>query len=197
MSRRKTLAALVLLAALATCSVACAVNPAITSQVNAPNYLRARELNEAGVDAYATGHPRDALGYFRESRRLWGEPSVLWNEARCFEQIDDVDQAERSIVDYLKQSGLKPEDRAQGERELASLKARPSRVTVVTSPPGATITIDGQPQWGIVTPVSLGVGSGNHAIAVKRDGYQPVSRPVQLALGHALLLEIDLVKATR
>jgi hypothetical protein len=190
------------LAALLLCAPACTPTQAaptatVAQSSSSPNMDRARELNEAGVAAFRANHFRDAIQYFRESRRLGGDPLVLWNEARCHELLDEAEIAAQSIEEYLKQPGLGPEDRAEAQRKLTELRNRPSRVTVVTTPPGAAVTIDNQLEVASLTPVSTVVTSGAHTIVVKKNGYSPAKQEIEGKLGRAIIVEIDLTKASR
>ena len=185
--------------ALAGGSVACVKNDGATSatvaaRASTPNVDRARELNEAGVTAYAANHIRDAIQYFRESWRLGGDSLVLWNEARCHELLDEAELAADAVEVYMKQPGIKPEERAEAQRKLAALKGRPSRLTIVTSPAGATFTIDGHPAAGLATPVSTAIPAGTHTIVVGSKGYDSESRDVDARFGRAVILELELVK---
>jgi hypothetical protein len=169
--------------------------PVVALRSAAPNYDRARELNEAGVDAYRAQHLRDAIEYFHESWRLRGEALVLLNEALCHEQLGEPEIEASLIEEYLKQPGLRPEDRTEPQRTLATLKSRPSRLTIVTTPAGALLSIDGHAQPGIATPLTTTIVAGMHTVVVKKDGFQPESHAIEASFGRAVILELDLVKA--
>ena len=56
-------------------------------------------------------------------------------------------------------------------------------VTVVSSPGGATVTLDGKPQTACTAPCSVDAAPGRHAIAVTLPGYQVEHRDIELGNG--------------
>jgi tetratricopeptide (TPR) repeat protein len=50
---------------------------------------RAAELNERGLERYATGDYRHALENFIEANALAGDPNALFNIARCYEKLGE------------------------------------------------------------------------------------------------------------
>jgi hypothetical protein len=159
-----------------------------------PDLEAARELDQQGVRAFREGRFSDAVHYFRSAFHLGGPSSELWNVARSRERMDDVETAAGVIEQYLARRDLSVEDRAEADRELQALRWRPSVLTVVTAPPGATVTVDGKQTAG-PTPVSLDVRSGPHTLVVRRDGYTAESRSAESRFGRAILLWIDLARA--
>src|SRR5450432_1207638 len=110
-----------------------------------PSVDAARELDQQGVRAYRAGRYTDAIGYFRAAHQLGGPSSELWNIVRCREGMDDAEGAAAAIDDYLTLPDVAPQDRTDAGREAQALRARPSTLTVTTTPPGASVSIDGKP----------------------------------------------------
>jgi hypothetical protein len=159
-----------------------------------PDLEAARELDQQGVRAFREGRFADAIRYFRSAYHLGGPSSELWNVARSRERMDDAETAEGVIEQYLARRDLSAEDRAEADRELQALRWRSSVLTVITAPPGATVTVDGRQTAG-PTPVSLDVRTGQHTLVVHRDGYVAESRPVESRFGRAIILWLDLARA--
>jgi PEGA domain len=159
-----------------------------------PNLEAARAFDQSGVASFRDGHYADAIRYFRASYRMGGPSSELWNLARCRERLDDAEGAARAIDEYLAQRDLAPADRAEAERELRSLRARPSLLTVATSPAGAVATLDSRQVLG-TTPVSAEVPPGSHTLSIRRDGYAAVTHPFEARYGHAVIVSLDLAQA--
>ncbi|OGE37865.1 hypothetical protein A3B42_00280 [Candidatus Daviesbacteria bacterium RIFCSPLOWO2_01_FULL_38_10] len=65
-----------------------------------------------------------------------------------------------------------------------------SGVTVISSPDGAQVEVDGKP-YG-VTPVSLKLGSGDYMVALSRPGYLKRSIRINLSEGYKLIVSADL-----
>jgi hypothetical protein len=156
-----------------------------------PDLEAARELDQEGVRAFRDGRFSDAIRFFLSAYRLGGPSSELWNVARSRERMDDLETAAAAIEQYLAQGDLSSQDRAEAERELESLRARPSILTVITVPAGAVVTIDGKQTAG-PTPVSLEIRPGAHSISVHHDGYATVTRPLESRFGRAVIVSLDL-----
>ncbi len=156
----------------------------------------ARELDQQGVRSYRAGRYTDAIAYFRSAYQLGGPSSELWNIVRCREGMDDAEGAAAAIDDYLALPGLASQDRADAAREAQALRSRPSILTVTTTPPGASVTVDGKSVSGS-TPLSTDLRSGEHAIAVQRVGYSPATQAVEARFGRAVIVSLDLERTAK
>jgi tetratricopeptide (TPR) repeat protein len=153
----------------------------------------ARALDQEGVRAFREGRYEDAIRYFRAAHRLGGPSSELWNIARSLEKMDDAAAAEDAITEYLRARDVAPADRAEAEREAQALRARPSTLTVSTTPAGALVAVDGRVLGQ--TPLTVEVAPGTHGIAVRHEGYARVEERVEARLGRAVLVTLDLARA--
>jgi len=54
-------------------------------------------------------------------------------------------------------------------------------VTIVSSPAGATATLDGKPDMECTTPCSINVPPGRHSLSVVKSGYEIEHRQVDVA----------------
>ena len=156
----------------------------------------ARELDREGVQSFREGRYGDAIRYFRTAYRLGGPSSELWNIARAREKADDFEGADAALREYLERSDLSWQDRSEADREARALRARPSVLTVTTTPAGAVVLIDKR-QTGGPTPVSVEVAPGAHSIAVHRDGYVIVTREFEARFGRAVIVSLDLVRSAK
>jgi hypothetical protein len=159
------------------------------------NVDAARSLDQEGVRSFSDGRYSDAIRYFNAARALGGPASELWNIARCLERIDDAEGAARAIDEYLAESDLEAQDRAEAEREAQSLRTRASMLTVTTTPPGATMTLDGQSVGA--TPATLELRAGPHTLVLKREGFATETRPVEARFGRAVIVALDLVSTRK
>jgi len=155
-----------------------------------PDLEAARELDQQGVRAFREARFSDAIRYFLAAYRLGAPSSELWNVARSRERMDDAETAAGAIEQYLTQQDLGLQDRAEAERELQALRARPSVLTVITVPAGAVVTVDGKQTAG-PTPVSLEIRPGPHTLAVHHDGYATETRPLESRFGRAVIVSLD------
>jgi tetratricopeptide (TPR) repeat protein len=154
----------------------------------APNVDAARELDQQGVTAFKEGRYRDALVFFREARRLGGPSSELWNIARCYQRLDEGEEAMKAIDEYLAQPDVTAEEKNDAQREGQLLRARPSSLAIVSTPNGASVVIDGQ-SFG-ATPLSTEILPGSHTI-ILRSGGKEERRQVEAKFGRALVVQVD------
>lgn len=184
-------------AALASLLAACAPGPPpATAPRPSPNVDAARELDQLGVRSFRDGRFADAARYFRAAFDLGGPSTELWNVARSAERRDDLEGAETALDAYVGRPDLTPGDRAEAERELQSLRGRPSTLTVTTTPEGAALAIDGKPGAG-TTPFSIEIAPGTHAIEVQKDGFAEATRTIEARLGRAVVVSLDLFRAEK
>jgi PEGA domain len=160
-----------------------------------PNIEAAREMDQEGVRAFQEGRYADSTRYFRAAYRLGAPASELWNMARSLERLDDPAGAVGAIEAYLARRGqLSSQDRADAERELQTLRGRPSPLTVTTFPAAATVSLDAKRPLGS-TPLTTEIPAGPHTIVVRRDGYVAVTRSVEARFGRAIIVALDLARA--
>jgi PEGA domain len=162
--------------------------------VGHPSVDAARELDQQGVRSFRAGRYTDAIAYFRAAFQRGGPSSELWNIVRCREGMDDAEGAAAGIDEYLAAKDLLPQDRAQATREAQALRSRPAVLTVMTSPPGASVSVDGKPEPG-TTPLSTDLRAGSHTVAVQRGGYLPATQSVEARFGRAVIVTLDLARA--
>jgi hypothetical protein len=152
---------------------------------------RARALDQQGAKAYADGRYNDAIRYFEEAYRLGGPPFELWNIAKCHLRLDQPEEAAATLERYLAVPDLPPEDREEATQQLEALKQRPSTLTVASSPAGASVTVDGQPQPG-QTPLSVKVPPGKHTVEVAKDGRATHTEDIEARYGRAVIVNAEL-----
>jgi hypothetical protein len=162
----------------------------------APDLESARELDQSGVRAFKEGRYADAIRFFRAAYRKGGPSSELWNIARSDERLDDAERAVHAIEEYLAQRDVAPADRAEAERELRAISSRTSMLTVTTVPPGAVVTIDGKQTVG-PTPLTVDVPAGAHSMTLRHDGFAAETRPFEARYGRAIIVSLDLARASK
>lgn len=138
----------------------------------APPVARADDRDDARVE-FAAGQAADqrrewqaAIEHYLRAYDLAPHPFALHNIGFDHEQLGQLREAARFYERYLRDAP-DPADRARVARLVATLRARPSKLTVRSSPPGARVTIDGQPAG--VTPYAGVVPGGAHRVAVESD----------------------------
>ncbi|MEQ9321748.1 MAG: PEGA domain-containing protein [Polyangiaceae bacterium] len=154
------------------------------------------ETYRAGASAYAAGEYKDAIDAFLQADAVIQNPSFAFNISLAYEQMGDRSLALRWAREYLRRSPDAPE-RADTERRIASFEAHlrergVMQVTVVTSPPGATVSVDGRSVG--LSPWTGDVTMGDHWIRL--DHPQHREHEQQLSVGaHASTIEVTLRSA--
>ena len=68
-------------------------------------------------------------------------------------------------------------------RATPAAAPEPAELTVITSPAGATATLDGRREAACSTPCSLDAAPGRHTVSIAMAGYQPEHREVAVGSG--------------
>ncbi len=127
-----------------------------------------------GAEAYQRGDYRTALENFLASNRLVPNRNVVYNIARCYEQLKQYPEAYR----YYTQALEVETDPATRERIQAGLNQIRKNVAVLeieSDPPGATIYVNRRdlgPRGA--APRALGLPPGEYTVIGELPGYYPV-----------------------
>jgi hypothetical protein len=140
-------------------------------------------LFEAAQKAYKLGKFADALALFQQVYELRPHPSIRFNQAKCEEQLGDVQAALRFYRTYLFDV---PDtvDREAVTKSMIVLERKLSRLNVqqlmvVVDPRDAVITVDGK-RLG-PSPAFVELGPGDHHLVLEREGLETVSRSFMMS----------------
>ena len=148
----------------------------------------AKSKYQQGAEAYSAGRFKDAVDYFLAADQLSPSAPLSFNIARAYEKLSDDAGALRWYRDYLRRNPDAPN--ANTVRPLiASLseslrKKGVQQVTVLTTPAGATVTVDDQPVG--VTPWTGELPPGEHRLLLSLRGYTDAERTMSLAADRPL-----------
>jgi hypothetical protein len=165
----------------------CAATPTSTKSPVVDSMKGARVLDQQGVVAFESGRYHDALMFFEASLAHGGPSLERWNAAKCYLKLDEPEKADAELSQYMTGSDLTPDDRRDGEALLYSLRHRPSMVTVVSTPLGVPVSVDGHAVGA--TPVTALVVPGDHVVALMRGPDVVDSHLVTARYGRAILVE--------
>jgi len=157
---------------------------------NASATVTAREAYAKGQQLFRQGDFAAAQTSFEEAYRAVPNPIVLLSIAECQVRTEHFAEAVTSLSEYLTARPTAP-DKAQVEAQIAKLREKPGFVEVTSAPAGARVLVDGVDS-GKVTPTELGLGSGDHVIALELEGYTQAERTVTVAIGSRQPLEVTL-----
>jgi len=143
----------------------------------------AKSKYQQGAEAYSAGRFKDAVDLFLAADQLAPSAPLSFNIARAYEKLSDDAGALRWYRDYLRRN---PDaTNASTVRPLIAQLADSLRkkgvqqLTVLTSPAGATVTVDDRPVG--VTPWTGELPPGEHHLLLSLRGYTDVEQTVSLA----------------
>ena len=167
--------------------------PVLILALAAPS-ARADDRDDARAE-FAAGQAADqrrewqaAIEHYLRAYDLAPHPFALHNIGFDYEQLGQLREAVRFYERYLRDAP-DPADRVRVERLVATLRARPSKLTVRSSPPGARVIIDGQPAGA--TPYTGVVPGGAHRVAVESDSDRQ-TRDIAAEFAEPLALSLEL-----
>lgn len=147
----------------------------------------AKERYEQGVQAYGNGRYKDAVDLFLAADKLSPSAPLSFNIARAYEKLGDDSGALRWYRDYLRRSPNAPNagevSSAITHYEGKLAKKGVQQVTVLSTPAGATVSID-DANMG-VTPGTFDLPPGHHRLTLFLRGYDDASAELELQPDHA------------
>jgi hypothetical protein len=153
---------------------------------------QAERLFREASDFYRAGRFEEALRQYEQAQQLAPHPANLFNMARCYENLGDPRNALGRYREALAETRDDAE-RADIERRIANILARPVRVFVATSPPRATVQVDAREQpENQVTPTSVLLTPGPHVLVLRAQGHVPTAHRVVVQVGQEQPVAVEL-----
>ncbi len=132
---------------------------------------------------YRQGRIEDALGEFLASNRLVRNRNVIFNIARCFEQLAKFNEAYRWYTEVWNDD-MPESDRHDLEAAIKRLRPSLALLQVESDPPGATVYVNRRDLGARgQTPVTLALPPGNVTAIVELPGFRPFEQSLTLAMG--------------
>ncbi len=155
---------------------------------------QARVRFEQGLSAYQEGRFRAAIEHFKEADRLAPSARLSYNIALAYERMNDAPNALAAYRDYLRRAPAVENGAATSlrvaELELVLQREGVQQVSVLTTPPGATVQIDEVPRG--VSPWTGELPPGEHRIVLQAPGYLDARHVFELPERYAIDLLYDL-----
>lgn len=161
----------------------------------------ADKLAEAGEILFEAGKYADALRQFLDAYQRFEPPGfvipeVIWNIARCYEELGDDVQALHYFEEFrnaAKGSGY----RAKAEARIAELRERRrATLTIVVEPEGTRILVDGRAMGEAPLREPVRLDPGEHTVTLSRSGYRERQETVVLKEREARTLRVALERRT-
>ena len=158
----------------------------------------ARARYQEGANAYSAGRYKDAVDLFLEADQLSPSAPLSFNVARAYEHIGDDAGALRWYRDYLRRAPT-AENAADvraitGALALTLAKKGVQQLTVLSSPVGATVAVDGTPVG--VTPWTGELNPGKHKLLLTYRGYTDERRAIVLSATEPRDIDLQLEQST-
>ena len=146
-----------------------------------------------GAEAYQRAEFKTALEHFLMSNRLVPNKNVVFNVARCYEQLKSYPEAFRYYSLAL-EGEQDPDARAKISRALTQIQQFVTVLRVTTNPPSAVVYIDRRDLGARgQTPLVLGLAPRHYQLIAERPGYESVTADVpDTPAGQALSLDLTL-----
>jgi hypothetical protein len=161
--------------------------------------LLAQKRYDDGARRFAAGDFRGALAAFEEGRRVDPLPAWDYDIGRCHEQLGEDALAVDAFERFLAVATGDQQHRAalhlrRVRARLAKSEAAANSILVIESvPPGAEVRIeDNDGSASGLTPFQTRVAAGGHLVYLRKPGYEPLSRTVQLAARERVHLQLVL-----
>lgn len=151
---------------------------------------------ERGLELLQESAYAPAIVEFERAFELSLDPQVLYNLGMSYVAVGRPVEAVDALRRYVASEGprIGAEENARIEEEIARQARRIAWLTLVVTPEGALVQVDGR-QVGtalLAEPLRLGVGA--HELEVSRPGFLPTTRSVTVAGEERRTLEIALAR---
>lgn len=135
-----------------------------------------------GIELYKEGNFHAALAEFRAAYAAAPSYRIHYNLGQTLYQLQDYAGAVSALEQYLSEGGekIEPERRKEVENDLAKLRPRVAKLTIVVNVPNAELVIDDEPRGKVEKKPAL-VSAGRRRISVTASGYQTETRVLDIA----------------
>ena len=135
------------------------------------------------ANLYRKGAVEEALSEFLASNRLVRNHNVIFNIARCFEELKHYNEAFRWYEEIAAEEMPAADRKALGDA-LGRLRPSLALLEVQSAPPGATVYVDRKDLGARgQTPLTLALPPGKATAIVELEGFWPVRQELTLAVG--------------
>jgi hypothetical protein len=173
---------------------ACVAAPSVSfaQAPAAPAPGNARELFKSGNKKFKAGDFSGALADFEAVDALKPTPQAARFIGLCQDKLGHFPDAVAAYERFL--SNVPPKLAAEADdikARVAVIKAMPGRVHVDTTPPLATVAVDGKPQ-AKPTPLDLELAPGKHTLHVTAPDHEAQDRDVDVTYGSSTDVNLQL-----
>ena len=136
-----------------------------------------------GTALFKAGRYDEALLEFLASNRLVANRNVVFNIARSYEALEQLEEAYGYYAEYMAAETDKEERRA-AEKRLSDLAPRVALLKIDSTPAGATVFLERVDLGGRgETPLLIAVPPGDHTVILQKAGTKSTSVAVKTVRG--------------
>jgi len=157
-----------------------------------PALAEAKRRFDQGVALARAGKCEGALAEFEASYELVARASTLYNIGQCNEELGRYTRAIAAYREYLRIAPADDPERRAVERTIELLGSLLATVRIASNVE-AEVWV-GDERVGHA-PGAILVPGGRHAIELRRDGYVPVRREIEVAGKQSIELELEMSEA--
>jgi tetratricopeptide (TPR) repeat protein len=153
----------------------------------------AQLLADQGNDAWLKRDYALALERFQEAYQLFPSPKLHYNMALALDALGRTPEAAAEYQQFLDDAEDAPAAaRVAAEQKIAELDRSLARLALRVDPDGASVAIDDVLVGNTPLRHPLHLLPGRHRLTVRRAGYEPDERELQLAKGSAPAIDLQL-----
>ena len=137
-----------------------------------------------GAERYQAGDFRVALAHFLASNRLAKNRNVLFNIARCYEQLKQYPEAHRYYSRAL-EGEADPAEIAKDRDAISRIAPRVALLSIESVPPGARVYLDRKDLGERGTaPQQIALPPATYRVLAELEGFEDArSEPVEVVVG--------------
>jgi hypothetical protein len=150
---------------------------------------------QQGVALYEERNYAGALAEFQAAYNTAPAPTILYNIGLTYRALyrypDAIQALQRYLVEGTSDGQLTPQRREQLQRFIEEMKSLLAPITLLVTPPGARVNIDGR-ETNLPADGKIELAAGSHKIEVAADGHEPQQREITVVAGEAARVEMQL-----
>lgn len=167
-----------------------------TAAPAAPKAGDAKALYASGEKKFKANDFAGALSDFEASQTAKADPATQRYIALSHDNLQHFAEAVTAYEKFIAENPAKSKDQVEeAKKRVEAIKALPAKVKVESTPPGASIVIDGaQAPYDKVTPVEIELGQGKHTLLIGAEGFENATKEVEVAYGSRQDVKVELLK---
>lgn len=154
-------------------------------------------LRERGNTAMKSGRPADALAAYEAVYAATQDPAMLYNMARAQQALTNYAQAAELLARFKNDAPAELAAKVPVDALLAELAARVHTLTLRCGTPGAEVRVNDKIVGTTPIVAPLRINGGQAAVEVRKEGFAPFRRRLDLRGGSASALDVNLVRLDR